>query len=40
LHLIGLFLTLIHDARLHEHTITYSYFDIITTVMYSNCSGL
>jgi len=39
-HLAGLILTLIHDAWTHEHKINYSYFDIVTTMMYRNCSGL
>jgi len=39
-HLVGLILTLIHDARTHEHKINYTYFDIVTTMMYRNCSGL
>ena len=39
-YLVGLFLTLIHDAPTHEHRVKYFSFDIVTTMMYRNCSGL
>ena len=28
------------NMQTHEHKIKYAYFDIVTTMMYRNCSGL